>query len=198
MNPAELTPELLIQAYVSGVFPMGSNEGIQWYSPNPRGILPLDTFHIPHGLHRALRKNRFEIRFNTAFREVVQACAERPETWITEPIVETYCTLHHRGLAHSVEAWRDDSLVGGLYGVALAGAFFGESMFHRETDASKVALVALVNHLQSKSFLLLDTQWTTPHLETFGARNISRSQYLKLLEKALQLDTHFLPISQQA
>jgi leucyl/phenylalanyl-tRNA--protein transferase len=191
MNPSELTPELLIEAYVSGVFPMGSEDGIEWYSPDPRGIIPLDAFHIPHGLQRALKKQRFEVRFNTRFREVMQACAERPETWITEPILETYCTLHHQGLAHSVEAWRGDSLVGGLYGVALRGAFFGESMFHRETDASKIALVGLVHHLQARNFVLLDTQWTTPHLETFGARAIPKARYLKLLARALSTETDF-------
>ncbi|MEY5015786.1 MAG: Leucyl/phenylalanyl-tRNA--protein transferase [Verrucomicrobiota bacterium] len=191
MNPSELTPELLIDAYVSGVFPMGSEDGIEWYSPDPRGIIPLDAFHIPHGLQRALKKQRFEVRFNTSFREVMQACAERPETWITEPILETYCTLHHHGLAHSVEAWREDSLVGGLYGVALRGAFFGESMFHRETDASKIALVGLVHHLQARHFVLLDTQWTTPHLETFGACAIPKARYLKLLTRALATETDF-------
>jgi leucyl/phenylalanyl-tRNA--protein transferase len=191
MNPSELTPELLIEAYVSGVFPMGSEDGIEWYSPDPRGIIPLDAFHIPHGLQRALKKQRFEVRFNTSFREVMQACAERPETWITEPILETYCTLHHHGLAHSVEAWREDSLVGGLYGVALRGAFFGESMFHRETDASKIALVGLVHHLQARHFVLLDTQWTTPHLETFGACAIPKARYLKLLTRALAIETDF-------
>jgi leucyl/phenylalanyl-tRNA--protein transferase len=170
---------------------MGSEDGIEWYSPDPRGIIPLDAFHIPHGLQRALKKQRFEVRFNTSFREVMQACAERPETWITEPILETYCTLHHHGLAHSVEAWREDSLVGGLYGVALRGAFFGESMFHRETDASKIALVGLVHHLQARHFVLLDTQWTTPHLETFGACAIPKARYLKLLTRALATETDF-------
>jgi leucyl/phenylalanyl-tRNA---protein transferase len=191
MNPSDLTPELLIEAYVSGVFPMGSEEGIEWYSPDPRGIIPLDAFHIPHGLQRALKKQRFEVRFNTSFREVMLACAERPETWITDPIIETYCTLHHHGLAHSVETWHEGSLVGGLYGVALRGAFFGESMFHRETDASKIALVSLVRHLQSRDFVLLDTQWTTPHLETFGACAIPRNRYRQLLAKALATQTDF-------
>ena len=191
MDPSELTPDLLLEAYTCGVFPMGSVEGIAWYSPDPRGIIPLNAFNVPHGLRRALKKNRFEIRINSDFRGVIVACAQRPETWITEPIIETYCSLHQLGLAHSVETWREGRLTGGLYGVALHGAFFGESMFHRETDASKIALVALVNHLQSRNFVLLDIQWTTPHLETFGACSIPRSDYLELLAEALSTKTDF-------
>ena len=144
---------------------------IGWFSPDPRGIIPLDTFHVPARLARIVRSGRFEIRVDTAFESVMRACAERPDdgTWISEDIVQSYLALHRLGLAHSVEAWRRGALVGGLYGVHLGGAFFGESMFHRETDASKVALVALVDRMQRRGFALLDTQWVTPHLEQFGA-----------------------------
>ena len=164
---------------------------IAWFSPDPRGIIPLDAFHIPHGLRRSLRKNDFEIRFNTAFAEVIRACGERTETWISPEIVHSYLNLHELGFAHSVETWRGNQLVGGLYGVSVYGAFFGESMFHRETDASKVALVALVERLQDRAFRLLDTQYTTPHLRSFGAVEIPRAKYLRLLKQALASDCRF-------
>ena len=165
--------------------------GIGWFSPDPRGVLPLEAFHTPHGLRRALEKCRFEIRLNTAFAEVMRACAEREETWIDGDILRAYGELHTRGFAHSVEAWREEKLVGGLYGVALGGAFFGESMFHRETDASKVALHALVERLRERRFVLLDIQWVTPHLATFGAVEIPRSAYLRQLRAALVLPCAF-------
>jgi len=187
-----IEPDLLLNAYAQGIFPMGMPGGeIGWFSPDPRGIIPLDGFHIPHGLARRLRRNPFEIRINTAFREVMQACAEREETWISEAIIRSYEELFKMGFAHCVEAWREDRLVGGLYGVALGGAFFGESMFHRETDASKVALEALVRRLRERGFTLLDIQWTTPHLATFGAKEIPRRQYLRQLRKALELECDF-------
>ncbi|XHR31329.1 MAG: leucyl/phenylalanyl-tRNA--protein transferase [Chthoniobacteraceae bacterium] len=185
---------MLLSAYAQGIFPMGMPKGeMGWFSPDPRGILPLDErFHLPHGLARALRKGRFEVRCNTAFEEVMKACAEREETWIDEEIVASYTELYRLGFAHSVEAWCEGRLAGGLYGVALGGAFFGESMFHRETDASKVALNALVERLRERGFKLLDIQWTTPHLCTFGAMEIPRREYLRQLRAALRRDCAFV------
>lgn len=178
--------DLLLEAYRNAVFPMAMEDGeIAWFSPDPRAIIPLDTFHIPHGLKRTLKKAQFTIRIDTAFEAVMRACARRDETWINEEIIESYVNLHRRGCAHSVEAWLDDQLAGGLYGVAQGGAFFGESMFHEVTDASKVALCALVERLRSRGFALLDTQWITPHLRTFGALEIPRGVYRKLLAASL-------------
>ena len=179
---------LLIYAYAQGIFPMAMEDGsIGWFSPDPRGILPLDTFVASRRLLRVVRQGKFEIAFDRGFEAVMRACAEDREdgTWISDEIVESYVALHRRGLAHSVEAWQDGTLVGGLYGVHLGGAFFGESMFHRVTDASKVALVALVDRLRQNGFTLLDTQWTTPHLEQFGAVEIPREEYLTRLTAAL-------------
>jgi leucyl/phenylalanyl-tRNA--protein transferase len=183
----------LLEAYATGFFPMSDGGRIRWYSPNPRGILPLDRFHAPRRLARVVRGGRFEIRVDTAFRAVIEACAaDREEgSWINAEIVESYCALHDAGIAHSVEAWREGALAGGLYGVALGGAFFGESMFHKVTDASKVALAALVARLRERGFALLDIQWVTPHLETFGAIEIPRRRYLMLLEEALCLPATF-------
>lgn len=185
--------DLLLHAYRSGAFPMATSGGkIAWFSPDPRAIIPLDDrFHIPHGLRRALKKNEFEIRINTAFADVMRGCAERVATWISDEVFESYANLHRLGHAHSVEAWREDRLVGGLYGVAAGGAFFGESMFHRATDASKVALVALVSRLRERGFQLLDTQWSTPHLRTFGTTEVSRQKYFRLLKAALAEDCRF-------
>jgi len=184
--------ELLLQAYSQGIFPMSMENGeISWFSPDPRGIVPLETFHIPHGLARTLKKSLFQIRFDHDFEAVMRACAEREETWISEEIIQSYVALHRLGYAHSVEAWSANGLAGGLYGVHLRGAFFGESMFHRDTDASKVALVALVQHLREHRFTLLDTQWITPHLATFGAVNVSKKTYLSRLRNAMQLDCEF-------
>lgn len=179
---------MLVRAYVSGYFPMGGDGGpVRWYSPDPRGILPLDGFHIPHGLRKVLRKNPFEIRVDTAFIEVMEGCADRPDTWIDDIIRRSYGMLHLLGLAHSVEAWKDGQLAGGLYGVAIGGVFFGESMFSRVTDASKVCLVHLVERLRAGRFGLLDTQWTTSHLERFGAMEIPREDYLDRLDEALPM-----------
>jgi len=191
-GPTRLTPELLISAYVQGIFPMGIEGRIGWFSPDPRGILPLDGFHVSKSLAQSVRSNRFEIRIDSAFETVVRRCATRPDgTWISESIINAYAELHHLGCAHSVEAWRSDRLVGGLYGVALGGAFFGESMFHTERDASKVALVALVERMRLRGYSLLDIQYATPHLERFGAIEIRRSDYLKRLELALGQDCQF-------
>lgn len=182
-----ISPSLLLHAYRNGVFPMAMEDGeIVWFSPDPRTVLPLDGFHVPHGLRRTLKKGRFEIRINGAFAEVMEGCARRPETWISPEIMESYLGLHELGYAHSVEAWQDGRLAGGLYGVALGGAFFGESMFHTVTDASKVALHALVERLRARGFSLLDTQWTTPHLAGFGAVEISRKSYLDRLAACVE------------
>jgi leucyl/phenylalanyl-tRNA---protein transferase len=184
----------LLLAYASGWFPMGDDDGqIRWYSPDPRGVIPLDHFHLPRRLARTIRQQRFDIRIDTAFRAVVTACAEDREegTWITREIIDSYTALHERGLAHSVEVWQDERLVGGLYGVSLRAAFFGESMFHHVTDASKVALAALVDRLRDRGFRLLDVQWVTPHLERFGALEIPRRQYLRRLAQALDAEARF-------
>ena len=187
-----IAPEILLQGYRLGVFPMAMEDGsIEWFSPDPRGILPLDRFHVPHGLARVLRKRPFEIRINTAFTEVMQRCAERDETWINADIVGSYTRLHRLGYAHSVETWQDGRLAGGLYGVALGGVFFGESMFHVVTDASKVALAALVDRLRANKFMLLDMQWLTPHLAQFGGTEISRRHYMHLLSRAVVLSRDF-------
>jgi leucyl/phenylalanyl-tRNA--protein transferase len=190
-----LDPALLVRAYRKGLFPMAlEDEEIGWFSPDPRGILPIDTFHVPARLARLVRQAPYEIAIDRAFEDVMRACAERPRegTWISEEIVESYTALYRLGLAHSVEAWRDGELVGGLYGVHLGGAFFGESMFHRATDASKLALVALVDRLARRGFTLLDTQWITPHLVQFGAIEIPRAEYLRRLEEALKRDCSFV------
>lgn len=190
-----IAPALLLQAYASGWFPMAADAerggGIEWFSPNPRGILPLDRFHVPARLQRVIRQGRFEIRIDTAFEPVMRACAARDDTWISDEIVESYVALHRLGFAHSVEAWRAGRLVGGLYGVALRGAFFGESMYHEETDASKVALAALIDRLRARHYVLLDVQWVTAHLQQFGAVDVPRRRYLKLLAESLRLDCQF-------
>ncbi len=197
-----IAKELLVAAYATGWFPMAVRQGdIRWYSPDPRGIIPLDAFHVPKRLQRAIRRRAFRVEIDGAFEAVIRACAsvERREeeeddeggTWIDEEIVESYCALHEAGLAHSVEAWQGDRLVGGLYGVALRGAFFGESMFHHVTDASKVVLAALVERLRARGFTLLDVQWVTPHLEQFGAIEVPREHYLGLLEESLKRDCRF-------
>ncbi len=182
-----IPPEILLEAYAKGVFPMAEGGQILWFSPERRGLIPLDErFHIPHGLEKSLRRAPFEVRWNTAFREVMLGCASREETWIDEVILESYCALHDLGHAHSVECWDADGLQGGLYGVALRGVFFGESMFSRKTDASKIALVALVGRLREKGITLLDTQWMTQHLKQFGGYELSRKDYQTALRKALE------------
>ena len=189
-----IDPALLVRAYREGIFPMAVEGGeIAWFSPDPRGVIPLDACHVPARLARVMRSGRFEIGIDRAFEAVMRACADRPGegTWISEDIVQSYLALHRLGLAHSVEAWRDGRLAGGLYGVHLGGAFFGESMFHRETDASKVALAALGERLQRRSFRLLDVQWKTPHLAQFGAIEIPRKAYLVMLRRALEVECAF-------
>jgi leucyl/phenylalanyl-tRNA--protein transferase len=189
-----IDPALILRAYREGIFPMALEDGdIGWFSPDPRGIIPLDTFHVPSRLARVSRSGTFEIRIDTAFEAVMRACAERPEdgTWISEEILEAYLALFRLGAAHSVETWHAGRLVGGLYGVHLGAAFFGESMFHRERDASKVALVALVDRMNRRGFTLLDTQWVTPHLLQFGALEIPREEYLQRLHAALHKPCEF-------
>ncbi|MEO8353159.1 MAG: leucyl/phenylalanyl-tRNA--protein transferase [Chthoniobacteraceae bacterium] len=188
-----ISPDLLIHAYRNGVFPMAMEDGeIAWFSPNPRAIIPLETFHIPHGLRRTIKKDLFEIRVDTAFCEVMSGCARRDETWINPEIFESYVNLHRLGYAHSVESWQGGQLAGGLYGVSIGGAFFGESMFHEVTDASKVALYSLVQRLRARNYRLLDTQWTTPHLATFGTVEIPRHNYQALLRDAVDRPCSFV------
>jgi leucyl/phenylalanyl-tRNA--protein transferase len=188
-----LTPEMVVRAYCMGAFPMADPRRgrIDWYAPDPRAIIPLDTFHVPRSLARTIRRGRFEVRIDTAFGRVIRACAARDETWISGRIMQVYEDLHRFGFAHSVEAWHGGDLAGGLYGVALGGAFFGESMFSRVTDASKVALVALVERLRERGFVLLDTQFQTEHLARFGTVEIPRAEYLRRLAAALPLDRDF-------
>jgi leucyl/phenylalanyl-tRNA--protein transferase len=169
----------------------GSRE-ILWFRPDPRAIIPLDGFHVSRSLKRRLRLGGFEIRIDTDFEGVMRACGDRPEgTWISEEFIEVYAALHRAGKAHSVEAWREGRLAGGCYGVALGGAFMAESMFHRETDASKVALAGLVSRLRDRRFTLLDVQYVTPHLASLGAVEISRREYERRLSEALKLDCRF-------
>ena len=185
INLEFIEPKLLLNGYLKGVFPMAENGEILWFSPEMRGIIPLDDrFHINRGLRKALRKEPFEIRFDTDFEGVMRACGERDETWIDERIIRSYCLLHELGYAHSVECWDSDGLQGGLYGVQYKKAFFGESMFSRKTDASKIALVALVEKLRAQDMVVLDTQWITDHLKTFGGIEIPRKEYLELLQEA--------------
>jgi len=187
-----IDPELLLQGYRLGVFPMAmEDDSIQWFSPDPRAILPLEDFHVPHALRRLVRKKVFETTIDNAFSKVIEACAKREDTWINLEIIESYMRLHELGCAHSVEAWKEGRLAGGLYGVAVGGVFFGESMFHHVTDASKIALVALIEHLRARKFALLDTQWLTPHLQQFGGIEISRDYYLRRLRRALELPREF-------
>lgn len=193
-----LTSDLLLRAYAMGIFPMArsrTDPRLYWIDPDQRGILPLNAFHIPRSLRKTLRHGLFTLTVDTAFEQVMEGCAQatagRPDTWINDEIVRLFVELHRLGMAHSVEAWRDGELVGGLYGLSLGAAFFGESMFSRETDASKVALVDLVARLKRAGYMLLDTQFVTDHLSRFGATEIPRHQYLKLLGTAVELPAVF-------
>jgi leucyl/phenylalanyl-tRNA--protein transferase len=191
-DTAIIAPDLLLEAYAGGMFPMAMENGeMGWFSPDPRGIIPIKEFHIPHGLKKVLRHNPFEVRIDTAFGAIMKGCADRESTWISDMIHRSYVKLHELGFAHSVEIWQDNTLVGGLYGLAMGGAFFGESMFSRVPNASKVALATLVSRLESRGFVLLDTQWVTEHLTQFGAHEIPRTTYLKRLNKALNLHASF-------
>ena len=191
-DTAIIAPDLLLEAYAGGMFPMAMENGeMGWFSPDPRGIIPIKEFHIPHGLKKVLRNHPFEVRIDTAFGAIMKGCADRESTWISDMIHRSYVKLHELGFAHSVEIWQDNTLVGGLYGLAMGGAFFGESMFSRVPNASKVALASLVSRLDARGFVLLDTQWVTEHLTQFGAHEIPRSTYLKRLNKALNLHCSF-------
>jgi len=195
---SELTPDLLLRAYATGLFPMAESAEdpeLFWVDPERRGVLPLDGIHIPRRLKKTIRQGRFDVTADRDFMGVLQGCAERTpsrkSTWINAEIIRLYGALHAMGAAHSVECWHDGKLAGGLYGVALGGAFFGESMFSRDTDASKVALVHLVARLRRGGFTLLDTQFVTAHLARFGALEISRRAYRKRLDTALETEARF-------
>ena len=197
-TPTPLTPDLLLRIYAAGIFPMAEDANdptLYWVDPEMRGILPLDRFHVSRKLQRTLRRNPFEMRCDTAFDEVVAACArarfQRPSTWINGEIRRLVSELHRMGHAHSVESWQDGALVGGLYGVSLGGAFFGESMFSTATDASKIALCHLVARLRRGGYRLLDTQFVTEHLTQFGAIEIPRAEYQVLLTDALAANAEF-------
>ena len=187
-----ITPNLLLQAYANGIFPMSEDredKELFWVDPDFRGIIPLDQFHIPRSLKKAVKKTPFRVTTDEAFREVVKACSMpargRETTWISERIEAMYEDLHQRGFAHSIECWKGDELVGGLYGVSLGAAFFGESMFSKRTNASKIALVYLVARLKKAGYSLLDSQFITEHLKQFGAVEIAREEYHQLLTEAL-------------
>ena len=185
-----IAADALLSAYASGWFPMAVAPGeIRWYSPDPRGVIPIDTFHVPRRLARTLRARRFEIRVDTDFRNVIAACADREDAdgnWIDHEIMESYVALHARGFAHSVESWQEGELVGGLYGVSLGGVFFGESMFARAPDASKVALARLVERLRAADYRVIDCQQATAHLASLGAREVPRAAFAQLLRESIQ------------
>jgi len=191
----EITPELILRAYRAGIFPMAEDAAspdLFWVSPDHRGILPLDGFKISKSLRKRLRHNPFSVRTDTDFTAIIDGCAapapDRPSTWINETIRSVYGELFRRGIAHTVEVWDGEELVGGLYGLAIGGAFFGESMFHRRTDASKIALAHLVERLNAGGFILLDTQFVTPHLASLGGIEIPREDYENRLAEALEVE----------
>jgi len=184
-----LDPIMTINAYAQGIFPMADRYGrIRWYAPDPRAVREHENLRVSRSLRATSRKGIYEVRIDTAFEAVIRCCADREETWINETFIRAYTQLHDAGFAHSVEAWKDGELVGGLYGVALGGAFMGESMFSYTTDASKVCLVALVEHLRARGFVLHDTQFLTPHLASLGVTEIPRSMYERSLREALRLE----------
>ena len=191
----EVTPELIVRAYRAGIFPMAEDaedEDLFWVSPEMRGIMPLDGFHASKSLRKAMRKSEWTVNVDTDWHGIIEGCAtvgeDRDNTWINQTIRSVYGALFERGVAHTVEVWDDDELVGGLYGLAIGGAFFGESMFHRRTDASKMAMAQLVERLNAGRFVLLDTQFITPHLESLGGVEIPRAEYEDRLGQALVLD----------
>lgn len=188
----DFTPEIVLSAYTQGFFPMAENDGvIYWHSPDPRAIIPLEDVRVSRSLRKTIQKNVFEIRINCAFRQVIEACTMREETWISQDIIDVYSVLHENGFAHSVETWCDGELCGGLYGVSISGAFFGESMFSRKSDASKVAFVALTEYMNQRGMLLLDTQYINPFTESLGACEIPRDEYLLRLSTALASPVSF-------
>lgn len=194
IDPLELTPSLLLRAYSVGVFPMAdsaTSEEVYWVDPKRRGVLPLDGFHASRSLRKRARQGRFEMRINSAFRDTVEACADREETWINSEILDLYETLYRLGYAHSVECWTEGRMVGGLYGVSIGAGFFGESMFSIERDASKLALMWLVARLNAGGYQLLDTQFVTDHLMSVGALEINRAEYHKQLKTAIGTEADF-------
>jgi leucyl/phenylalanyl-tRNA---protein transferase len=193
-----LTADDLIYGYINGIFPMADADGtLYWYAPDPRAIIPIDTYKPARSLRPVLNQNQFDIRFNTAFSQVMRYCSEprndEDSVWISEEIIEAYTELHHMGLAHSVEAYQNDELVGGLYGVSLGSAFFGESMFHRISNASKVAFHYLIMQLREQRFTLLDTQFINDNVRRYGAIEIPKVDYLKQLKSALVKEARFVP-----
>lgn len=201
----ELTPEMVINAYVQGIFPMAQSslDAIEWYVADPRAILPLDAFHISRTLRQCIRQCRYKLTIDVAFEQVIRSCAmprqARPSTWINHQILDVYTQLHHLGIGHSVEAWNDQGeLVGGLYGLALGGAFFGESMFSTQRDASKACLVKLVEHMRARGYQLLDAQIGNDHMAQFGQIEIPLDQYMTKLERALALDVCWTDDNTQA
>ncbi len=187
-RPEPLDPALVINAYAQGIFPMADHRGkINWYAPDPRAILEHANLHVSRSLRSTIRKGRYEVRMDTAFEAVMRYCGGRTETWINEEFIKTYTYLYTVGFAHCVEAWQAGTLVGGLYGIAIGGAFMGESMFSHATDASKVCLVALVEHLKLHGYVLHDTQFLTDHLETLGVTEIPRATYERRLSEAIRL-----------
>ncbi len=199
MEMPDLTPDMLLRAYAVGVFPMAEDRNdpeLFWVDPRMRGIIRLNEFHVPRRLRRTIRSGSFDITYDRDFEAVIEGCAEstriRPRTWINDNIIDLYCTLHRMGHAHSVECWQDGALVGGLYGVSLGGVFFGESMFSRATDASKVALVYLAASLKLGGYDFIDTQFITKHLSRFGAIELPRNEYKKLLSGAIDRKTVFV------
>ena len=188
-----VTPESLEEGYRHGIFPMGheGERAFTWHEPNPRGIIPLDAFHVPSSLRRTIRRGGFAISVDRAFGEVVRQCAARPGVWLTPKLIAVYEEMHRRGQAHSLEVWVGGALAGGIFGVHLGGAFFAESKFHRVTDMSKVALVTLLERLRDAGFALFDVQYWTPHLAQFGAIEVSTGEYRRLLQQALALKTPF-------
>jgi len=193
-NHADLTPQMLLNAYASGIFPMSDardDPAVYWVDPRRRGILPLDEFHISHSLARSIRRDNYAIRINTDFEGILRGCADRPETWINDTIHDLYLQLYRAGFAHTMELWDAETLAGGVYGVTLGGAFFGESMFSRRTDASKIALAYLVDRLRQAGFALFDTQFLTAHLQRLGGVEISRAGYRARLERALALHADY-------
>lgn len=196
-----LTPGLLLRAYAAGIFPMAesaTSEEILWIDPRRRGIIPLDGFHLSRSLARRLRRLDYAVTVDRDFAAVIEGCADRAETWINRTIRELYTELHRVGHAHSIEVWSGPTLVGGLYGVRLGAAFFGESMFSLRRDASKIALAYLVARLRAGGFLLLDTQFTTAHLERLGARTVPRARYHRLLDAAIAREADFYRLAEDA
>lgn len=195
MDDRQLTSELLLKAYAMGVFPMSESQDtpeIFWVDPRRRGIMPLDRFHVSRSLARCLRRGDFRISIDEDFTATLRACADRPETWINATIFDLYCELHALGHAHSLEVWAEGDLIGGVYGVCLGGAYFGESMFSRRTNGSKIALTYLVDHLTRAGFALFDTQFVTPHLRRLGAIEITRGEYHHRLASAIRKPADFL------